>query len=124
MGYKFAVGSSDGENIDLHFGQAEQFYIYETDDNDGYNFVEIRPRELPQDEARRHEVTTGGGGKCGEGGEVDATVIADVQYLLVASIGMNALRSLARQNITAFDVPGSIDKAIKRVIGHNKKIKK
>ncbi len=41
MARRIAVASTDGENIDLHFAQAHQFYIYDISDRHA-RFVEVR----------------------------------------------------------------------------------
>ena len=46
MGIKVAVTSSDGLNINLHFGQAKSFLIYELKDN---KFTLSEKREVPAD---------------------------------------------------------------------------
>ena len=43
MGIKVAIASSDGLKIDLHFGQAKEFFIYELQKD---AFVQIERREL------------------------------------------------------------------------------
>ena len=43
MSYKIALGSSDGKNINLHFGEIESVSIYEVSESDGsYSFLENR----------------------------------------------------------------------------------
>ncbi|HEY0196185.1 MAG TPA: NifB/NifX family molybdenum-iron cluster-binding protein [Methanobacterium sp.] len=41
MSYKVAVASSDGKFVNQHFGMAQQFLIFEIDD-DEYKFMELR----------------------------------------------------------------------------------
>lgn len=40
MSFKVAVASSDGKYINQHFGWAQQFLIFEIDDNGEYKFLE------------------------------------------------------------------------------------
>jgi predicted Fe-Mo cluster-binding NifX family protein len=42
MSYKIAVATSDGIMVDLPFGAADSFKIYEVDDNKEYYVSEIR----------------------------------------------------------------------------------
>ena len=41
MVYKAAFVSSDGENVDRHFGRAEQFYIYLIDEEEKKSQIAI-----------------------------------------------------------------------------------
>ena len=36
--YKAALASTDGENVNMHFGKSDCFYIYVIDDDEGYDF--------------------------------------------------------------------------------------
>ena len=40
--YKVAVASTDGKNIDVHYGKADKFFIYQIDDEAGFDFIEVR----------------------------------------------------------------------------------
>ncbi|KZX14741.1 NifB/NifX family molybdenum-iron cluster-binding protein [Methanobrevibacter filiformis] len=51
---KIAIASSDGENVDLHFGKANSLYIYNFD-GDTTNFIEKRTVDIDEDE--RHQWT-------------------------------------------------------------------
>lgn len=118
MSYKIAVASSDGSTIDQHFGKADRFEIFEVLDDGGFRSSEIRakPAAVLSGETADHKRGTG----CGcEGGEADAGIISDCAYVLAAQIGMGALRSLARQGITAFDVDGNPEDAVKKIIEYN-----
>ena len=44
MSYKIAVATSDGLNVDLHFGSAPSFDIY---DVDGIDFLKVETRKVP-----------------------------------------------------------------------------
>ena len=40
---RIAVASSNGENVDLHFGKAKSLYVYEYDEKeDKFNFIDQR----------------------------------------------------------------------------------
>ena len=45
MAYKVAVTSSDGKFINQHFGRAQQFLIFEIDDEGDYKFLELRKND-------------------------------------------------------------------------------
>ena len=79
MSIKVAVASSDGKNIDLHFGQAKSFLIYEFKDGK-FDFSEKREVPLPEEGSVAGESSTsdfstsygsasyGAGFGCGSGG--------------------------------------------------------
>ena len=46
MTQRIAIASTDGKNIDLHFAQASQFYIFDVQDQE-YKFIEGIWRALP-----------------------------------------------------------------------------
>ncbi|MBQ2547694.1 MAG: hypothetical protein II558_02200 [Treponema sp.] len=48
MGIKVAIATSDGLNIDLHFGQAKAFLLYEFKDG---KFELSEKREVPVDDS-------------------------------------------------------------------------
>ena len=52
MSYLIAIATSDGENIDLSFGQAKGFTIYEVE---GLSFKKKEYREAPEE--GEHEIT-------------------------------------------------------------------
>ena len=47
---RIAVASTNGENVDLHFGKANSLYVYEYDENeDKFNFIDHRTVEIERD---------------------------------------------------------------------------
>ena len=47
---RIAVASTNGENVDLHFGKARSLYVYEYDeDEDKFNFIDQRNVEIEAD---------------------------------------------------------------------------
>jgi len=123
MSYKIAVATSDGSTIDQHFGKADRFEIFHVLDNGDFRSSEIRtkPAAVLNGETADLELGT----RCGcTAEEVDSEIISDCAYVLAAQIGMNALRSLARQGITAFDIGGNPEDAVKKIIGYNIRLEK
>ena len=105
MGQRVAVASSDGEQIDLHFGQAYQFYIYDVDDS-GYSLVEVRKVSVilthDADEIERK-----------------AAVLQDCDALFVAKIGLGAVRQLAGRRIRVFEAPFAIEAVLTKIVEEN-----
>lgn len=105
MGQRVAVASSDGEQIDLHFGQAYQFYIYDLDDS-GYSLVEVRKAAglLTHNAAEIARKTA---------------VLQDCDALFAAKIGLGAIKQLAGQKIRIFETPFAMKAVLSKVVEKN-----
>lgn len=131
MGIKVAIASSDGKNIDLHFGQAGQFAIYELN-GDHFAFLENRdaPRsaEASDDTAPMGSGCGGGGcGGCGggagcgsSGGPVSPVVelLLDCRSIVAAQIGQNIRRQFERNAVSVFDIELPIDEALQKLASY------
>jgi len=91
--YRIAIASSDGENIDLHFGQAPSFLIYEIRE-DGTQFVEDREVVLPE----KDNVHTG------KNIEAIIELLDDCSAVFILRIGMQSARHLYAKGIKYFEV--------------------
>ena len=98
MGIKVAIATSDGLNIDLHFGQAKSFLLYEFKDG---KFELSEKREVPADAA------TGDFGCPDVGGGVVA-----------AQIGQGMRRQLERNAISVFDIEIPVEDALKKLAAY------
>jgi len=94
---KVAVASTDGISINEHFGKAEEFWIYESDEGGAYQFLERRKKSL--EESTEHQGAT-------------VQLLGDVEVVLVSKIGPGAEKELRRAGIIALSVSGSIEKAL------------
>ena len=118
---KVAVVSSDGINLDLHFGEANDFIIYELKDGI-YKKSDIRaipPKNI-------HPNKEGGriGGCCfrdEEQLEKIAEIISDCEYLLINKIGNHPSRILQRQDVFILETNGTINERLKKLAEYNKK---
>ena len=120
--YKVAVATNDGVNVNVHFGHAAAFDIYEVDEASGkYEKVEVRLKPEHCD------------GSCGDGTggqrEVQhssmyaaAKNLADLDYVLCEQLGPQAIQSLARFNVRAFDIALPISEAIAKINIYRNKI--
>jgi predicted Fe-Mo cluster-binding NifX family protein len=120
--YKVAVATNDGVNVNVHFGHAAAFDIYEVDDVSG-KFEKIEVRVKPE-----HCDGSCGDGACGRQ-EVEhssmfaaAKNLADLDYVLCQQLGPQAIQSLARFNVRAFDIALPIAEAIAKINIYRKKI--
>ncbi len=120
--YKVAVATNDGVNVNVHFGHAAAFDIYEVDEASGkYEKVEVRLKP-------EHCDGSCGDGTCGQR-EVQhssmyaaAKNLADLDYVLCEQLGPQAIQSLARFNVRAFDIALPISDAIAKINIYRNKI--
>ena len=120
MAYKIAVGSSDRMNIDLKFGEVENFLIYEVEGN-SYQLLETRQVsntdkesqvsvEEKSDACSNSGCNQGGCSGNGHGcsGPADimnkVSIIADCRCVICKKIGFQAQKQFERKAISVFDV--------------------
>jgi nitrogen fixation protein NifB len=97
---RIAVTSSNGRAVDLHFGHAGVFHIYETD-GEIFDLVDVRNIEQYCKEPV----------ECGDDEQRLASVIEalkDCKYILVSRIGLHPARKLAEKGIEALMVVGTV----------------
>ena len=143
MSIKVAIASSDGLNIDLHFGQANAFFIYELK---GSKFELTEKRELS---ASANESTSpeapapqefgggcnGGGFGCGSGGGCGGSgggcgggaggplapavaLLLDCRSVVAAQIGQGMGQQLQRKAISVFDIELPINEALEKLAAY------
>ena len=136
MSIKVAIATSDKSNIDLHFGQASQFEIFELR---GDNFEYLETREAPKIEQPADEITAGAsgfgcgsgfGGGCGSGcgggcgggagGPVSPVVqsLLDCRSVVAAQIGQNVRRQFERNAVSVFDIDLPIEEALQKLAAY------
>ncbi len=146
MGYKIAVATSDGLNIDLHFGAAQQFEIYSVE---GLDFHKIETRAVPVSQEQQfiyvRNVEAGCGNGCGSGdgsgcnsgcnsgcgsrngcggGEKSDSVemLSDCRSVVCKKIGRNILKQFERKAISVFDIELPIKEALSKIVSYYYKI--
>ncbi len=132
MTYKIAVASSDGVNVDVSFGGAVSFDIYEVS---GREYHLLEKRGLPeqgedQDKCGKNdscrEMNSGSG--CGSFGCGGAGImprverIADCRSVICRKIGFQAAKQLEKKAISAFDVEVSVGEALAKLVNYFDKI--
>lgn len=126
MSYKIAVATSDGINIDLTFGSAFEFTVYNIDGTD-YHISEKRKFEDFEGNSDCNKSGCGNGG-CGNGtgcsGGSDAKVrlISDCRCVVCKKIGFNIQKQLGKLAITAFDIDCGVDEALSKITAYLQKI--
>jgi predicted Fe-Mo cluster-binding NifX family protein len=120
MSYRVAVTTSDGINIDRHFGRAGDFLVLEVDEATGAWSVLDR-REIPGGEPQGEPEFFGG---CGQGGghgrgqgrlQLVAGLLSDCKYLLTERIGQAPVVFLSRHGIAALAAIPDLSAAIEKL---------
>ena len=143
MSIKVAIASSDSLNVDLHFGQAKSFLIYELKDS---KFVLTEKRELPlsENESTSPEAPSpqdfgggcgGAGFGCGSGGGCGGSgggcgggasgplapaveLLLDCRAVVAAQIGQGMGRQFQRNAISVFDIELPIEEALNKLAAY------
>ncbi len=131
--YKVAVATSDGKNVDSHFGHVQSFLIFEVDEDTG-KYEDVEERDVTAAcsggscGGTQSAGDSGCGGHNGEGSSPSpmdeiAKALSDVDYVLIARIGPHAIRALAKYDVTAYDIVLPIEEAIAKINEYRIKIK-
>ena len=101
---RVAVASSDGVHVDLHFGKAHQFYLYDISG--------AEPRRLGVRIAERACI-----GKGHDAGRLADTIerLSDCQYLVVAKIGAGAANLAEGAGLAPYELPGTIEESLEKL---------
>jgi predicted Fe-Mo cluster-binding NifX family protein len=97
-----AAASSDGKFIDEHFGQAKHFYIYLIDDDGSIRPDGVRAFDLRAGTPESEHLTA------------KAQMLEDVDFVLCAKIGPNAVAALERYGTKGYAYSGEIEKVLER----------
>jgi predicted Fe-Mo cluster-binding NifX family protein len=120
MSYNIAVTSSNGEQVDLHFGHTDFFYILRIDEEKGAWKI-LEKKELPASSA------CSGGEGCNTGCarsrhenmmarmKTVTELLAGCEYLLTAKIGPKPGDLLRHAGITALESPPDISAAVSQL---------
>ena len=132
--YKIAVGSSDGENVDLKFGEVKNFSIFEVE-NGKSRLAEIRTVDSSAGNENTRScggssegcVSGGCGGKGGGCGGSDGVIqkveqISDCRCIVCKKIGFQAQKQLERKAISVFDVEGPINEILEKITAYYEKL--
>lgn len=131
MSYFIAIASNDGVNLDVSFGAAEEFIIYEVDGTT-YKVKEHRNAKWldegvsPQHSEEKENCGTGEGccgGGCGGGTPgPKVSLISDCRSVICKKIGLQVKKQLERKAISAFDVEMGVEEALDKVVGYIDKV--
>ena len=110
MSYRVAVASSDGKFINQHFGMAQQFLIFEINDEGKYEFIELR-ENVPACDVEGHTE---------DAMNRSIKLISDCKVVIASQIGPGAIDILLKNNIDPYIAPTFIDEALKELAGIEK----
>jgi nitrogen fixation protein NifX len=101
MGIRVAVASSDGKEVDGHFGRARAFRVYELGPA-SWEFREVR-ENIPACLGQEHSA---------DALERSADLIADCSGVVVEQIGSGAVELLLAKRIMPFMLFGTVQQAL------------
>lgn len=97
---KIAVATSDGKNVDLHFGSAEIFLIFEIEENN-VNFLELR--EKPKISIKEHS----------DRWTASLKLLEDCNTVFCSRIGDEPKEALQNKGIKTVESKKTIKEAVK-----------
>ena len=112
MSFRIAAASSDGINIDQHFGNADSFRIFDVESSGQYKLLSVNTVPVK----RSNACSAGTGCGCHSIQQINTEHLEGAKYVLVSGIGRNMEKALQKNNITAFAVETTIDEAIKKIV--------
>ena len=108
---KIAISSSDGENVNLHFGKSHSLYIYDfNEDDESLTFIEKRTVDLVEDE--KHQ------------GSKILNVIGDCEVVISTQVGFKSKILLEDNNIKFVQDQGPINEVLDGYVKHYMFMKK
>lgn len=134
MSYKIAVGTSNGRNVDLKFGEVKKFSIFEVE-NGKSRLAEIRTVDGGEGTGTSGDCRGavggcgssgcgGNGNGCGGSADVVRKVeqIGDCRCIVCKKIGFQAQKQLERKAISVFDVEGEVDEILAKILAYYEKL--
>ena len=137
MVYNIAVASTDGINIDKHFGASDSFLIIKVNDDGTYENLGERAVTEGQNNTNStscgesscgdgNQSSCGGGGHaCGGHNDPEIQkkikVISDCRCLLTSKCGPGSEKQLGKNNIATFEIELKLEEALKTIIKYYKK---
>ena len=103
---KVAIASTDGVNVNEHFGRAAFFRIYEVDEK-SHDFLEIRDAVAACQQKRVHNQTNF---------DLTLNLISDCDAIIVSRIGEGAAAYIIRKGFRVFEVCGKIDAVLDKFV--------
>jgi len=122
MAYLIAVGTSDGVNVDLKFGQVTKFTIYKVE---GTSYEVFETREVSNEQivscgdakGCSKGGCSGGGNGCNGSSDVafKVTAISDCRAVVCKKIGFQAQKQFEKKAISVFDIECQVKEALDKI---------
>lgn len=123
MVYRVAVTTSDKQNVNLHFGDADAFCIYELSESGKAHFVEVR--NIPAEWINAYRLEMQSKGCCGKNeGYITsiARLLGDCKYLLTEKIGPHPYKAMQSKGISCLEISCPITEALNKISEYQSKI--
>ncbi|SES90936.1 NifB/NifX family molybdenum-iron cluster-binding protein [[Clostridium] polysaccharolyticum] len=130
--YRIAIGSSNGEIVDLKFGEVSEFIIYEAE-GEQYRLLErrlVREEALSQNEFCNSGCGTNGcsgnGKRCSGPSDVlkKVALIEDCRCVVCKKIGFQAQKQFEKKAVSVFDVECPVSEALDKITSYYNKVDK
>lgn len=141
MSFLTAVATTDGKNIDQHFGHAKSLKVYQVEEDGTFQLQEERliPRvHAPEEPAGNHEENSGcgcggrrgGGCGCGRLRTMDVSFLdpvvntfADCRYILASRVGPVIDKAFGKRQITTFSIDLPVQEALGKIAVYETRIR-
>ena len=104
--YRIAVASADGVYVNMHFGKATCFYIYEVETGIGFRFCEKREM-IPICKNGIHDA---------ERMDINLNALSDCEYILSLKMGPPAVNKANLLGIKCMEAFGEAEEIIEEII--------
>ncbi|MCD8010211.1 MAG: hypothetical protein LUF34_05375 [Lachnospiraceae bacterium] len=122
MIYRIAVASSDGEEVDLSFGEAAAFRIYRVDGT-SIELEEMRMCAPEEEVSCTGEAASfvgcgsgaGNGTGCAAAASGKAERLSDCRCLVCRKAGFRIIKQLEKRAVSVFDIQCSVEEALRKI---------
>lgn len=143
MSYRIAVGTSNGTDVDLKFGEVKKFWIYEAQ-GEQYQLLEVREIQtgcqdsINQTEAgisSSHDTKAGtdchGGSGCQGAGtgcsggsniQEKVALISDCRCVVCKKVGFQAQKQFERKVISVFDIECEVQEGLTKIVHYYNRV--
>lgn len=122
MSFKVSIATLDGKNVNEHFGQCKQFYVFQVGLDGSYKKLEVRLVNQTQNNVGFQ----GCNGCTNTHDNLLGTIqlLSDCKYILASRVGKNVENSLKKHGITSFSIELPIDEAIQKIVIYENRLNK
>ncbi len=127
MSYKIALASTDGKYIDVAFGEAKEFFIYEVHEDGTFEYTETRPvkenLEFTKEDDNRGCKDSGcfkyENGCVGQRNQsVSVSLLKDCRIVICKKIGFHIQKQLEKNAISSFEIVKEIIPTLVRITSY------